>query len=80
MQQAIIHLHQGIFEYPVLAVRGGTSTGLVLEAGLVPEDAALRDELLRHLMGVPLSGENPGNRQTTGLGRGTPTARIFSRT
>ena len=74
MQQAIIHLHQGIFEYPVLAVRGGTSTGLVLEAGLVPEDAALRDELLRHLMGVPLSGENPGNRQTTGLGRGTPTS------
>ncbi len=74
MQQAIIHLHQSVFEYPVLAVRGGTSTGLVLEAGLVPEDEALRDELLRHLMGVPLYGENPGNKQTTGLGRGTPTS------
>jgi 2-methylaconitate cis-trans-isomerase PrpF len=46
-------------------MRGGTSTGLVLHAASVPPDPALREELLRHLMGVPQSGELPGNRQVT---------------
>ena len=64
----------GVTEYPVHHVRGGTSTGLVLHARAVPPDPLLRDELLRHLMGVPLAGRQPGNRQVTGLGRGTPTS------
>jgi 2-methylaconitate cis-trans-isomerase PrpF len=55
-------------------MRGGTSTGLVLWDRLVPEDALLRDELLRHLMGVPHEGRLPGNRQVTGLGRGPATS------
>jgi len=67
-------LRCGVMEYPVHHLRGGTSTGLVLHARAVPEDALLRDELLRHLMGVPLTGRQPGNRQVTGLGRGTPTS------
>ena len=64
----------GVTEYPVHHVRGGTSTGLVLHASAVPPDPLLRDELLRHLMGVPLAGRLPGNRQVTGLGRSTPTS------
>lgn len=64
----------GVMEYPVHHLRGGTSTGLVLHARSVPEEPLLRDELLRHLMGVPQLGRQPGNRQVTGLGRGTPTS------
>ncbi|MGC0155561.1 PrpF domain-containing protein [Chromobacterium vaccinii] len=64
----------GIWHYPVHLMRGGTSSGLVLPGALIPEEPALRDELLRHLMGVPLHGELPGNKQLTGLGRGTPTS------
>ncbi|WP_219115939.1 PrpF domain-containing protein [Janthinobacterium sp. UMAB-56] len=64
----------GVIEFPVHHMRGGTSTGLVLHAASVPADPALRDELLRHLMGVPQSGQLPGNRQVTGLGRGAPTS------
>ncbi|WP_254926657.1 PrpF domain-containing protein [Janthinobacterium sp. PC23-8] len=64
----------GVIEYPVHHLRGGTSTGLVLHARSVPEDPLLRDELLRHLMGVPQLGRQSGNRQVTGLGRGTPTS------
>lgn len=64
----------GVTEYPVHHVRGGTSTGLVLHARAVPAEPPLRDELLRHLMGVPQSGRQPGNRQVTGLGRGSPTS------
>lgn len=67
-------LRFGMHEYPVHHLRGGTSTGLVLHARSVPEDPILRDELLRHLMGVPLTGRQSGNRQVTGLGRGTPTS------
>ncbi|TBU84421.1 PrpF protein [Pseudomonas dryadis] len=67
-------LRAGVLEYPVHHVRGGTSTGLVLWEGFAPREAALREELLRHLLGVPLSGRQPGNRQITGLGRGTPTS------
>ncbi|MGX1306190.1 4-oxalomesaconate tautomerase [Amorphus suaedae] len=64
----------GTVEFPVHHMRGGTSTGLVLWEPLVPADPALREELLRHLMGVPLAGDRPGNRQVTGLGRGIPTS------
>ena len=64
----------GVIEFPVHHMRGGTSTGLVLHAAAVPPDPALREELLRHLMGVPQSGRLPGNRQITGLGRGAPTS------
>ena len=64
----------GVIEFPVHHMRGGTSTGLVLHAASVPPDLALREELLRHLMGVPQSGRLPGNRQITGLGRGAPTS------
>jgi 4-oxalomesaconate tautomerase len=63
----------GIVEFPVHHVRGGTSTGLVLSDRLAPADTALREELLRHLMGVPLTGTRAGNKQLTGLGRVVPT-------
>lgn len=67
-------LRDGLIEFPVHHVRGGTSTGLVIWEPFAPADPALREELLRHLMGVPLSGSQPGNRQITGLGRGAPTS------
>lgn len=64
----------GVIEFPVHHMRGGTSTGLVLHASCVPTEQTLREQLLRHLMGVPHSGRLPGNRQITGLGRGAPTS------
>lgn len=64
----------GVVEFPVHHMRGGTSTGLVIAERYVPEEPALREELLRHLMGVPLAGDSPGNRQITGLGRGPATS------
>jgi 4-oxalomesaconate tautomerase len=64
----------GVIEFPVHHMRGGTSTGLVLHASSVPTEQTLREQLLRHLMGVPQSGRLPGNRQITGLGRGAPTS------
>ena len=67
-------LRQGVVEFPVHHMRGGTSTGLVIWERIAPADRALREELLRHLMGLPLSGTRPGNRQITGLGRGAPTS------
>lgn len=64
----------GVIEFPVHHMRGGTSTGLVIHDRLAPADRALREELLRHLMGLPLAGTRRGNRQITGLGRGAPTS------
>lgn len=64
----------GVVEFPVHHMRGGTSTGLVILSGLAPESEELREELLRHLMGVPLEGDRPGNKQITGLGRGPATS------
>ncbi len=58
----------------MLHARGGTSTGLAIWERIVPRELALREELIRHLMGVPLEGNQPGNRQITGLGRGAPTS------
>lgn len=61
-------------ELPAHHMRGGTSTGAILAEALLPADRALREEALRRLMGVPLEGERPGNRQITGLGRGPATS------
>jgi 2-methylaconitate cis-trans-isomerase PrpF len=60
-------------EFPVHHVRGGTSTGLVIAQHWAPHAQSLREELLRHLMGLPLEGTRPGNKQITGLGRIVPT-------
>jgi 2-methylaconitate cis-trans-isomerase PrpF len=69
-------LRNGVLEFPVHHLRGGTSTGLVLWERWAPPSLpqSLREELLRHLMGVPLAGHHDGNRQITGLGRGSPTS------
>ena len=69
-----IRLQSGVMELPVHYMRGGTSTGVVIWEPLLPSDDFLRAELLRHLMGVPLSGHQQGNRQITGLGRGPATS------
>ncbi|WP_026432416.1 PrpF domain-containing protein [Paracidovorax oryzae] len=67
-------IRNNTWEFPVHHMRGGTSTGLVIWNAIAPDEQALREELLRHLMGVPLEGEQPGNKQTTGLGRGSATS------
>lgn len=67
-------LRHGVLEFPVHHLRGGTSTGLVLWDRWAPDTLPLREELLRHLMGVPLAGANLRNRQITGLLRGSPTS------
>lgn len=67
-------LRDGVVEFPVHHMRGGTSTGLVLWAPHAPADLPLREELLRHLMGVPLVGRDDSHKQITGLGRGSPTS------
>ena len=68
-----LRVRNGVVEFPVHHVRGGTSTGLVIFDRLAPSDLALKEELLRHLMGLPLTGTRPGNKQITGLGRIVPT-------
>jgi hypothetical protein len=67
-------LRNNTWEFPVHHMRGGTSTGLVIWDAIAPKQESLREELLRHLMGVPLDGERPGNKQITGLGRGPATS------
>jgi 4-oxalomesaconate tautomerase len=66
-------LRGGCIEFPVHHVRGGTSTGLVIGEHWAPGDRLMREELLRHLMGLPLDGARAGNKQITGLGRIVPT-------
>ena len=66
-------LRSGCIEFPVHHVRGGTSTGLVIGEHWAPREQELREELLRHLMGLPLEGARAGNKQITGLGRIVPT-------
>ena len=61
-----------VLEIPVYHMRGGTSTGILLYEPHLPSDFALREELIRHIMGVPLIGEVNRNAQITGLGRGIP--------
>ncbi|CAB3774231.1 PrpF domain-containing protein [Paraburkholderia humisilvae] len=68
------HLYHGVWQFPVHHVRGGTSTGAIIWEPWMPSSIALREELLRHLMGVSLNGNTPGNRQLTGLGRGPATS------
>ena len=74
LQDFAIRTRDSVVEFPVHHVRGGTSTGLVIWDRLAPSELELREELLRHLMGVPLAGNRPGNRQITGLGRGPATS------
>ncbi|WP_435656401.1 PrpF domain-containing protein [Brucella pituitosa] len=64
----------GVLSYPVHHMRGGTSTGVIFNEAYVPKELALREELLRHIFGVPLNGVIDKNSQTTGLGRGYPTS------
>ena len=64
----------GTLEIPVYHARGGTSTGIVLLADHLPPSVALREEVIRNVMGVPLAGQVAGNRQITGLGRGITTS------
>lgn len=64
----------GTWEFPVVHARGGTSTGLVIWDRVAPRELALREELLRHLMGLPLEGSSTDAKQITGLGRGYPTS------
>jgi 4-oxalomesaconate tautomerase len=67
-------LNDGTWEFPVLHVRGGTSTGLIIWNRIAPKDLELREELLRHLMGLPLAGATSDTKQITGLGRGPATS------
>lgn len=74
---AVSHLpreNNGTWEFPVLHVRGGTSTGLIIWDRIAPKQLELREELLRHLMGLPLQGSTNDTKQITGLGRGYPTS------
>jgi len=64
----------GTWEFPVVHVRGGTSTGLIIWDRAAPQQLELREELLRHLMGLPLDGTSADTKQITGLGRGYPTS------
>ena len=68
-----VRLRNGVVEFPVHHVRGGTSTGLVIWDRFAPGETELKEELLRHLMGLPMTGSRPGNKQLTGLGRVVPT-------
>lgn len=67
-------LQDGVLHVPVTYMRGGTSTGVVLWGPHLAPLADVRDEILRKIMGVPDSGERPGNKQITGLGRGPATS------
>ncbi len=62
----------GVLEVPVYHMRGGTSTGVLLHEPHLPDGLALREELIRHVMGVPQEGQVGRNAQITGLGRGIP--------
>ena len=44
----------GYVEFTVHHMRGGTSTGLVISEQWAPREPTLREELLHHLMGLPL--------------------------
>jgi len=67
-------INNGFLEFPVYHVRGGTSTGIVLWDRVTPAETELKEELVRHIMGVPLEGTHANNRQITGLGRTIPTS------
>ncbi|PHM46683.1 PrpF domain-containing protein [Xenorhabdus miraniensis] len=54
---------------PLYYVRGGTSTGIVLLQKHLPEEKEVKEEIIRHIMGVPLDGAIKNNKQLHGLGR-----------
>lgn len=74
LRDFVPRISAGVAQFPVYYMRGGTSTGIVLWHEHLPEDQALKEELIRSIMGVPACGETRGNKQTTGLGRGAPTS------
>ena len=60
-----------IAQFPVYYMRGGTSTGIVLWHEHVPEDQALKEELIRAIMGVPPCGApGRGHQGIRGLAPG----------
>ena len=62
-------------EVPLFYMRGGTSTGVVLNKSDLPDNNKERDDLLRKIMGVPQAETvYPNQSQITGLGRGSPTS------
>lgn len=67
-------LFNGVAHFPLYYMRGGTSTGVVLWEPHLPESLALKEELIRRVMGVPAEGETKGNKQISGLGRGPATS------
>ena len=68
-------LNDGTWEFPVLHVRGGTSTGLIIWDRIAPKDLELREELLRHLMGLPLHGATSDTKSWKPSGLRPVTAR-----
>ena len=67
-------LFNGVAHFPLYYMRGGTSTGVVIWEPHLPQSLELKEELIRRLMGVPVSGETKGNKQISGLGRGPATS------
>lgn len=67
-------LIHGVAHFPLYYMRGGTSTGVVLWEPHLPQALELKEELIRRIMGVPVSGETKGNKQINGLGRGPATS------
>ena len=67
-------LLNGVAHFPLFYMRGGTSTGVVLWEPHLPQALAPREELIRRIMGVPVTGETKGNKQINGLGRGPATS------
>jgi len=67
-------LFNGVAHFPLYYMRGGTSTGVVIWEPHLPESLELKEELIRRIMGVPVSGETKGNKQVNGLGRGLATS------
>lgn len=67
-------LQDGVLQFPVSHMRGGTSTGVLLWGPHLAPFGALREEIIRKIMGVPEAGECKGNKQITGLGRGPATS------
>lgn len=67
-------LQDGVLHFPISYMRGGTSTGVVLWGPNLEPFGDLREEIIRKIMGVPDVGELKGNKQITGLGRGTATS------
>lgn len=67
-------LIHGVAHFPLYYMRGGTSTGVVIWEPHLPQSLELKEELIRRVMGVPVSGETKGNKQINGLGRGPATS------